>query len=181
MNRCPNCNQENLPTSTFCENCGASLAPSSSPLEPTQRPFSESAIPPPPPGFEKMPTLFSPVKRQQYRRTLGGTIHSLLWYLVGIAIFCFGLGGGLLNDMTGEAIGLIAFLSFLAGLVILIPVLLYRQSFVLRGQWRLLLEIILVFVGLIMLVGVSLIKQAAIISDRTETHAFGIVFAAYGI
>ena len=182
MNRCPNCNYANPPTSTFCGYCGASLAPTSSPFEPTHRVYDETPIPPPPPGYGAMPTLVSPQRWQSYKRTVGGTIHSLLWYLWAVVWFSLALGGGILYDPTNSSTsGLIVIGCLLAGLIILIPLLLYRKQFYLAWWVRLMLEIGLLGVGVLFAFVTVRVHDTSHSSTLAYDQALGFVFVLYGL
>lgn len=84
MNHCPNCQYENLPTSTFCGHCGVSLAHSSSPLEPTLR--APDAIPPPPPRFAKVLPLAQPQRRQTTEQAMNKKAGPVLYIILGVLV-----------------------------------------------------------------------------------------------
>ncbi len=152
MNRCTNCNYENVPTSTFCERCGTPLVPTSSPLEPTYRASDGTLIPiPPPPPLSSY--QHSPVALPQdtsHKRTVGRTILSLFFYLWGVLCLSFGLAI-LLNPSSTIAV-LVFFVSCIVGLVILILLLLFRKYLYLGTRRRLLLEIGLTLIGFLFLI-----------------------------
>lgn len=184
MNHCPNCNYENPPTSTFCGHCGASFAPTSSPLEPTYKTPIETTIPipPPPPVSSYQRPAFVLSRSASHKRTMGGTILSLLFYLWAVSCFSFGLVGGILYNITSAAgYGFIFIFCCLAGLVILIPLLLYRKSFYLTWRVRLLLEVGLLLAGFLACLIVAEAHSASHSSTQAYDQTLGIVFVAYGL
>ncbi len=120
-----------------------------------------------------MATLISPNVRQLHKRTTGSTIHSLLWYLWGLFCFSFGLAGGILHGASDTTVGVLFVGCCLAGLIILIPLLLYRISFFLIWWARLIMESGVLVVGLVLLTIVSV--------AHAPVQVLGIIFVLYGI
>lgn len=128
-----------------------------------------------------MPTLIPPSARRLHKRTVGGTIHSLFWYLWGVFYFSFGFAGALLSVIFGTGIA-VAFLGGLAlGLALLIPLLLKRQQFFLSLRVRLLLEIGIIVLGVIVLVIAVEAHSGLHSSTQANDFSLGSVIAIYGL
>ena len=182
MNRCSTCQFENEPTSVYCTRCGAYLAADSSQLESTVQAFHETLIPPPPP-----PPLSSyqssSVKLPQstsHKRTVGGTIFSVVLYMWGTFVFIVGLVGGFFSSVQSNPVIFIS-LYLLVCLVFLIPLLLYRTHMRLKWAKRLALEIGLLVIGIILIVIVSQAVNPAGNTSSTSDHLIGVSLIFYGL
>jgi len=99
-------------------------------------------------------------------------IHSLLWYLWSVFWFSFGLAGGFIHGVPDTTVTEVFVGCCLAGLVLLIPLLLYRKEFFLAWWIRLILEGVVLLVGFVLLAIVSV--------AHASVQVLGIIFMAYG-
>ncbi len=107
----------------------------------------------------------------------------MLLYFWSVFWFSFAFVGGILYDALSPSGTTLVFIFIcLAGLVILIPLLLYRKHFYLKWWGHLLLEICLFFIGILVLFVVfEVMRPVPPYTSLPYEHALGSVIAVYGL
>lgn len=149
----------------------------SSPLEPTVKTSDETLIPPPPPLSSYQQSQVNVPQSTSHKRTVGGTVFSVVLYVWGTLVFSVGLIGGLFY--SGQSNFVIFLVLYLICLVLLIPLLLYRTHVHLKWRKRLAFAVGIFIFGFILLIIVSEVVKPLGYTSSTSEHAVGVSLALY--
>jgi hypothetical protein len=204
MTRCPDCNFENVQTSSYCERCGSHLAATTNYTDPeaykhTYRIPDEPPAPPPPYSYEAPASGYqvqeqysqsasfgyqpSAASLQTRRRSGGGITLSALLFLWGIFCIAFGLAGGMIHNASDTLVGSVFVAACLVGLVVMIPVLSRRKNPYLRSGRRFLLAIGMTLIAtLALFMGVGALPNMMHFVDTfLQYYIMGGILVVYGL
>jgi len=182
MKRCSTCFYDNQQTSVYCERCGTFLDPISAPFEPTLKPSDETLIPPPPPpplsSYQHSQGIQTQTTSQ--KRTVGGTILSVVLCVWGTFVLTVGLVGGFFYFIQSNPVIFLLLYLFIS-LMFLVPLLLFRTHMHLKWGKRLALEIGLLVIGVILIIIVYEAVQPMGDASPTSNHLIGGSLILYGL